>query len=268
MEKGKYPDLYEYTNHLAYLRDYLASYLANPGKSYRSLTKSCGIANPGFFQQIVQGERRLTRQSVEKVAKGLKLTRLQTEYLVAMVAFEQEANPVKKLTYLEKMRTCTLHSKRIEISSPDIHRAWYYSMIWETLKLKDQDRVFSLGLKKEDVQSALDFFLKKGFISSAENGIGFELHSYDFKPSNDVRNIQLQESHLNYLRLAQHRLNDDIHQREFQGLTMAIERKNFDKIKGKIRDFVQALNDDYAVDEHGDQVVRVQCCLFQLAKAK
>ncbi len=79
-----------------------------------------------------------------------------------------------------------------------------------------------------------------------------------------LRRIDLQLCHTRFLQLAQHRLNDPLTDREYQGLTAAIKKEEFEAIRKRCRDFIAELNRDFAVDRDGDDVIRIQLSVFKL----
>ena len=82
---------------------------------------------------------------------------------------------------------------------------------------------------------------------------------------NDRRNLDLQEIHKAFLSFAQHKLNDDKSQREYQSLTIAVPSERIPELKQKIRGFIKELNEELSDIPEPNMVVNVMCVLNQLA---
>ncbi len=256
-------------------REYLARYLEehrNLGESVRALSRRCGISSPNYLQQVILGKRNLTTHFAAKFAEGAKLTPWQTNYLLALVAFEVATSDLARQKALESMWRAANLAERRTISDADLRGNWANPLIWETAKTKFfSENVTNLGLllrnivSKEEIEFALNYLRDRGYLATADqNDNKLKAKPIDFKPSNDIRRIDLQRSHSRFLQLAQHRLNDGIADREYQGLTVATRKADFEQIRQRCRDFIQQLNHDFAVDADGDDVIRIQLAVFKL----
>ena len=83
---------------------------------------------------------------------------------------------------------------------------------------------------------------------------------------NDLRNFDLQRNHNRFLQAAQLRLNDDLKDREFQGLTLSIPKSRLPELKDMMRDFVKQVNEKLDGPEEADLVLRLQMAAFIIAK--
>jgi hypothetical protein len=116
-----------------------------------------------------------------------------------------------------------------------------------------------------DIEASLEFLLKKKFLKSSRSPGKYIQEAITFQPHDDIRRIDLQRSHMRFLEMAKHKINMDIEDREFQGLTVAIPQDKFGLIKDRLRDFIRSLNEDLTDLGEADRVVRVQLCAFPIA---
>ena len=66
--------VYQYRNYRKYLRDfYHEKKRSNPYYSFRVFSMRAGFRAPNVLKLVMDGERNLTRNSVEKFIKGLSL---------------------------------------------------------------------------------------------------------------------------------------------------------------------------------------------------
>ena len=85
-------------------------------------------------------------------------------------------------------------------------------------------------------------------------------------PQNDVRRINSQQNHLKFFQFVQHRISDELDDREFQGLTFAFRQSRLPELKDKIRGLIREVNEEFADDSDPDQVMRLQLGLFKILK--
>jgi uncharacterized protein (TIGR02147 family) len=99
------PDIYGFEDYRAYL---LACFeerkLSERGFTHRRLAEAGGIANPGFFNEVVKGRRDLTEAATEKFALAFGLKPNEAEYLNLLVAFNQSHLPEEKDELLRKLQ--------------------------------------------------------------------------------------------------------------------------------------------------------------------
>lgn len=97
-------DVYNYEDYRGYLRDRFAELQArNPAFSQRGLARKAGIANPGFFNEVIKGRRRLSPAAALKMAGGLGMSPGETEYFAALVDYAETREPRAKITAGRRM---------------------------------------------------------------------------------------------------------------------------------------------------------------------
>lgn len=89
--------VYEYRDYREYLRDfYHFKKRTNPYYSYRLFSMKAGFKAPNLLKLVMDGQRNLTRQSVVKFAKALRLDECETECFRSMVSRNQGGFPVRR----------------------------------------------------------------------------------------------------------------------------------------------------------------------------
>lgn len=58
----------------------------DPSFSQRKLARVAGFANPGFFNEVIRGRRKLSPRAIERMARGLALDSNEAEFLRHLVA--------------------------------------------------------------------------------------------------------------------------------------------------------------------------------------
>ena len=87
----------EYRDYRKYLRDfYHYKKGTNPYYSYRLFSMKAGFKAPNLLKLVMDGQRNLTKQSVVKFAKALRLDEHEAEYFRQMVLRNQGFFPVRR----------------------------------------------------------------------------------------------------------------------------------------------------------------------------
>jgi hypothetical protein len=97
-------DVFSYEDYRAYMRDRFAELQArNQTFSQRGLARKARIANPGFFNEVIRGRRRLSPAAAAKMAYGLDLSPLETAYFSALVDYTEARDTAAKLKAGKRM---------------------------------------------------------------------------------------------------------------------------------------------------------------------
>lgn len=82
---------------------------------------------------------------------------------------------------------------------------------------------------------------------------------------NDVRRIDEQRARMRFLELAKHRLTDDVDEREFQSVTIAVPLAKIPVIKERIRGFIEDLWAELDGAASPETVVHILACAFKVS---
>lgn len=92
------PDVFRYEDYRAFLKArFIDMQALDPAFSQRGLARKAGIANPGFFNEVIKGRRRLSPAAALKMAKGLDLSGEETEFFSTLVEYAETREPRAKL---------------------------------------------------------------------------------------------------------------------------------------------------------------------------
>ncbi|MDB5047806.1 MAG: hypothetical protein JWO30_877 [Fibrobacteres bacterium] len=93
------PDIFRYEDYRRFLQDRFAELQSrDPGFSQRGLARKAGIANPGFYNEVIKGRRRLSPAAAIKMCNGLNLSREESEYFSALVEYGEIREPDARLS--------------------------------------------------------------------------------------------------------------------------------------------------------------------------
>jgi uncharacterized protein (TIGR02147 family) len=97
-------EVYLYEDYRQFLKDcFLERKKKEPGFTHRRLAAAGGIANPGFFNEVVKGRRKLTDEAADKLAAAFALKDNEAEFFKLLVAHNQSDDPEEKEELFRKM---------------------------------------------------------------------------------------------------------------------------------------------------------------------
>jgi len=264
-------DIFSYVNYRSFLSDVIQEKL-NQGISYRSLAKKANINSPNYFQLIIRGKRSISPITAKKIALGLELKKYEQEFFINLVKLNTAKGDHIRVKILSEQKSIIEKAKRVKIIDSSIHSHWLHCLVFELAGIRnfkltpDQIWRWTKGLaKKDEIESSIKFLIDRGFLENSNVPDSYKQKRINFEPLNDVRRIEQQQCHLRFLELAKHRLNDDLADREFQALTIAIPRSKIETLKEQIRKFVFELNEQNSFSQEADIVFHVQCSAFIIA---
>ena len=91
-------DVSNYEDYRLFMRDRFSELQARqPDFSQRRLALRARIANPGFFNEVIKGRRRLSPAAAAKMAVGLELSPWETDYFSNLVEYVETRDQVAKI---------------------------------------------------------------------------------------------------------------------------------------------------------------------------
>lgn len=87
---GKKPSIYQFVDYRTFLKERF-QWLQTQDTSFsqRKLARVAGFANPGFFNEVIQGRRKLSPNAIDRMGTGLDLESNETEFLRVLVAYTE-----------------------------------------------------------------------------------------------------------------------------------------------------------------------------------
>ncbi len=263
--------IYEFFDYRKYLKAYLEQRRKN-GDSYRSIAKSCEIANPNYFQQVIKEDRNLTAKAAHKIARGFRLNKSELQYLLDLVQLAHKKNVNEEKIFAD-IRAKIVANQTKRIKDPSISSHWLHQILLEVVNIDGFEltpenilRRVRVNASKEDIQKSIDFLLKKKWIVATNKPHIYRRLEVELETINDLRMVDLHRNHRYFLDQAKHRLVDDLDEREFQGLTVAIPKDKKPEIKKKIRAFMKEISDIADGYQDPDSLCRLQLAFYQLTK--
>jgi uncharacterized protein (TIGR02147 family) len=173
-------DIFNYSDYRAFLKDYFAFKKAESRRFTFSLFAAMtGFASPSFLKLVMENKKNLTKPSVLKIARGLRLRKNPAQYFEDLVFFNQAATLEDKSYFLERINEYRRKNRPEKLlpGEYDYLGKWYHCVIREMVDLAgftEDPRWIAEKLvhtvKTEDITGSLKFLEEKGFLGRDESG--------------------------------------------------------------------------------------------------
>lgn len=101
---GSMPDVFEFRDYRAFLAA-CCKYLKAHSRAFthRMFAAKAGFGSQSYLRMVMNGERDISQEAIQKFANALKLRKKQTRYFAAMVLYNQAHTEYDKSRYMEEM---------------------------------------------------------------------------------------------------------------------------------------------------------------------
>lgn len=271
------PQVFEYLDYRAFLRDYYVDKKAKRGFSFRSFSKRAGLGSPNYLKLVMDGERNLSEQMVGRFAKALGLDHDDSTYFARLVQFNQatssadRAQAYARLTGFRRYRK----ARPLDAAQADYHSTWYLPAVRELAARKDfrQDpewiaRTLWPSISPDEAARGLRTLLDLGLlVRNAEGRIvqGDALVS----TGPEARSVHVASYHRMMLERAERSIDEvPAAERDISSLTLCVGVDGLSRLKNRIQRFRRELLELSTEDTNPKQVVQVNLQLFPLSRAE
>lgn len=243
-------DIYNYFEYREYLQaEYSWRKEHIKGFSHRLFSHDAGISSPNYLFRVLNGERTLSIEYVEKFSQALKLSSNETTYFTTLVLFNNESDSSEKEKLLRNLLALRyrrgLH--RIDDKKLQFFSKWYYPVIRELaviLNWKNDYNVLARSclprITAQQAKDAVSYLLKTNFLK-IENDSYVRTEPV-ISSGDEVRSTVLRNYHKKVLEFSIDALDSiDVENRDISSVTMSVSRKTYVIMKREIQDFRKRL---------------------------
>lgn len=115
--------------------------MRDPRFSYKHYADLFGFKAKDFVYRVIKGEKNLSEESSEAIAKGLKLKKAEGAYFAWLVRFCQAKNERQKNDAYEYMRAVLTRSRRVDFpqllqhQQYELFSTWHYVVIRSLIEM-------------------------------------------------------------------------------------------------------------------------------------
>jgi uncharacterized protein (TIGR02147 family) len=223
----------------------------NPLFSLRAFARRLKVS-PAALSEILRGQRKVSEKKFHFLLEQLDLS------------------PSEMKSVLLDSREI---SKRNEIPADHYHLLadWYYFAILSLAETSSFDGTVEniierLGISSTTAHAAVERLQRLGLMVERNDVListGLHISSPD-----DVKSMALRKSHQQNLELARRALEEqEVHERDFTSLTLAMDRNRLPEMKQRIRKFLMQINQEFETQNRTD-VFKMNIQAFSLTRRR
>ena len=278
-DSTKVLSIFGHTDYRAYLKAYYQFRKdGQRGYSFRMFSKMGGFASPNILKLVIDGERNLSPESVEKFIQALSLAGAMADYFRALVRMNQAKTDAEKTRNYEELIRLIPHAKRRDLNPDTVEYLshWLYPVLREMVLIAGfEDDPYWIARRLtgratvKEITQAMQFLVAKGFITKCDDGT-YSAKDNMVLSSDEVRSLAICRYHRGMLEQAKESLEDlPMEEREFGALTFLLPQQNVDELKYKIKQFRKDLHTwamQAGSDAASDSVVQVNFQMYPQTK--
>lgn len=281
------PVLFEYESFRPFIKD-MVEYQIETSKSlnsFRAVSVHLGFRSQSLLSMIISGERNLSAENMEKLAKGLKLGKKETRYFSNLVSFEQANTIEEKSYYSHQLILANVSSNSSQIKKAQLKylTELHYITIREMTNLRNFEEnpekiakslIPSVGVTK--VKKAIQELEKFNYLKRDSEGkvVGAEeiVTTGDVGQWDKIKLNALKKLHKQMGELAvEHLSKGDPKERNISGVTVTLSKSKFTRVAALLaelrREILKVENENEPdIGKNDQEVYRINLQLFPLTK--
>jgi len=269
-------EIYKYIDFRKYLSDfYQEKKLTTRHFSYRYFAQRAGIKSPVFLKQVIDGERNLTREMVEKFIPALNLNKKESLFFKHLVLFNQAKSASEKqesYSVMLSMINC-IPERQLSRNQCAYFNKWYNSVIRELVCLYDFKDDFNLlastvkpRITADEAKKAVQLLLRLKLIAKQNDGT-YRQRDIAIISNDDMVALARRSFNSEMLLLAKN-ANQTLPQteRNISGITMGISKACYDVLLQEMAAFKERVKAIVNNDKKSTRVYQLGLQLFPLSE--
>jgi uncharacterized protein (TIGR02147 family) len=247
--------------------------------SYQYFADKAGFKNKGFIYNIINGAKRLSPSHVFKLSSAMDLDSTACRYFETLVAYNQAITARERSHFYQillSMRDQTSRPAPSHIISRDQYAyfsKWRHSAIRSLIGMhpdkndaKWLSKQLHPSIKGWEVRRSIKLLLRLGLLRMTDQGT-LELSNPLISTGPEAQAAGLLDFYLQHLDLASDALqNTPRDNRRFEGVTLGISKKSYDRICAEFALFSEKLFAIAGEDKAADCVYQCMLQLYPLTK--
>ncbi|MGA2505890.1 MAG: TIGR02147 family protein [Chitinispirillaceae bacterium] len=272
--------VFDYLDFRKFLKDYFEEQKSlQDCFSYKYLSNKAGLRNKGFLYNIVNGSKKLSTSNIFKLSSAMELGKKEAAYFENLVFFNQASSAVERDHFFRQMESFKEHgavlapARTVRKDQYELYSKWYHSAMRALVGMNPDKKEFQwLGrqlhpaITGREARRSLSLLVRLGLLRQTAKA-GYELCDPLISTGHEVKNVALLNFYLQHLALASDALkNVPSDKRRFEGITLGISKKSYDKICKEFESFVQKALSIAAEDKEADRVYQLMLQLYPLTR--
>lgn len=274
--------IFEYLDYREFLQDYYRIRKeANSSFSLRAFSDKIGFKAKDFISRVMQGEKNLSEQSIQKVASGLRLGKRESEFFAALVLFNQAETAEERNSHYAKMQEILKIVRFSESQHLMAHYQYQVYSDWRHLVVRSLIGMFGFSgdfkelgnrvhpkITPEQAKESVKLLESCGLISKKEDG-SYELSQSAITTGNRTSKTALRGFHQKCLKLGADSIDrDQPSERNISGLTLGISKDGYERIVERINAFRKEIAFLAEEDQEANSAYQLEICFFKVGGKK
>lgn len=275
---GAHRKIFEYLDYREFLSDYYKAKKAdNPAFSLRAFSDKIGFKAKDFISRVMQGDKNLSTQSIQKIVAGLKFGKREASYFENLVWFNQAETIEEKNSWFEKMQNdlkivrFTAGQYQLAFYQFQVYSHWRHLVIRSLIGMYGFHGDFSALAKAvhpqvsvEEAKESVSLLEKCHLVEKKDDG-SYVLVNKDITTGDRTSRIALRGFHQKCLALGADSIDRDPPAvRNISGLTLGISKAGYEKIVERMSAFRKEIAQIADEDKDADKVYQMQLLLFPI----
>ncbi len=230
----------------------------NAGYSQRAMARHLRMS-PGELSEILRGKRAVTPKTAARIATALSFSEVETNFLIQLA--EQERSP--QINSAGDLSAKKLNSELFALAGDWFYRALFALTETQGFRWNQKEISKRLGVSEPETRIALEKLKRVGVLSETENGYRLDKRAIVFEeeyPSEAIRDF-----HRHILAKAEQALEfQTVTEREFQGVTLAMNPSLLPILKKELSNFLDELGQRYGSAKNKTEVYHIELAAFRL----
>ncbi len=243
--------------------------------SYRLFSQQAGFKAPNMLKLVMDGKRSLTKESVYKFARGMRLNKGEAEYFENLVFFTQAKSLDEKNLYLQRLMRLRRRSdpRKIEASEYEYYSAWYHPVVREVATSVDFGDDFrrlatlvTPAITPDEARRSVELLLRLGFIRKTPDG-RYEPASATLTTGPRVRSIAVANYHKDMMKRAAESIERfGADERDVTSLTLSVDERTRQLMVEKVRQLRRELLAMAESQQSPSRTIQVNFQVFPLSE--
>lgn len=266
--------VFEYTDFRRFLADFLETKKAMGAPwSHRFLQQKLGMKSTGYIANILSGKKNIGDEQARNLVALLNLGRRESDFLLALVAFNQATAIDERNRWFRVLREYTLgQAAHLAPERHSLFKRWYYVALVELVPCRKAgiDAATLASKLKPDpgpeaVAEALSDLEKWGFLR--RSGDRWVRSEPTLSTGDDIESLAVANFQRETIDLAREAMDRfGLTERDISCLTLAVSDKSALRIREEMRAFRKKLLAISEQEPDPDRVMQINFQLFPLAR--
>lgn len=270
------PDVFDFLDYRAYLREFYLCRKANTSFSYRAFSMRAKLRSPNYLKLVIDGERNLTPAMAKRFAAACGLSGQAASFFVELVAFGQADTMDERNEIYTRLKRYVQYreANQLQLAQDEYHSKWYLPAIRELVQAEDfradpkwiAERL-TPKIKPAEAQAALQTLKQLKMLEQDELG-RLRQGTPHVTTGAETASLHMVNYHRSMMGLASEALERvNYEQRDISSVTLCLGRDGLEHVKRAIVRFRRELLKLSEMERTPRQVVQVNFQLFPLSSA-